>query len=220
MYQANGYQTWVRNCILATCRHVQQRSYLIVNFRYIHFEFFDENLCFIVINGNWPAGKLLTCQHTVKKVLQCNGLYARACYISCARNRKEWSVICNWMQECLCQSTRGVRKFHSVITASRPSMTDGCYIACPRRLCEGCKQLAARMHHSLECESSLMPNSVLCLTDPHSMMVDVPFVRSFVFVSHRNTLLNPRAWRLLRKYKNLPVVNDSYCPWGLRGSCY
>ena len=38
-----------------------------MNFRFIHFEFFDENLCFIVINGNWPAGKLLTCQHTVNK---------------------------------------------------------------------------------------------------------------------------------------------------------
>lgn len=192
-----------------------------LTFRYIHFEFFQIRIfaclnCYYWELASRTPVKLSTQR---KQVLQCNGLYARACYISCTTNRNGWSAICTWMQECLCKSARSVRKSRSVITASRPSVTGSCCIACPRRLCEGCKEFAACMHHSLECESSGMPNSVLCHTYLHSTMLDVPYVFREALLASQHTF-ESTLLEITQQVLNLPVVNDGYCPWGLRGSCY
>lgn len=103
-------------------------------------------------------------------------------------HEQKW-VVCNLYLDVgmLVQKRPKRAKSHSVITASRPSITDGCYIACSRWLCEGCKELAARMHHSLECESSVMPNSVLYHTYLHSTMLDVPYVFREALLTSQHT---------------------------------
>lgn len=61
-----------------------------LTFRYIHFEFFQIRIfaclnCYYWELASRTPVKLSTQR---KQVLQCNGLYARACYISCTTNRK------------------------------------------------------------------------------------------------------------------------------------